>query len=60
MLDVINEISDKRLGMTCVVDEDGRLLGVVTDGDLRRHVTPGVDLLGQAPSRGHDLEPGHD
>ena len=41
--DVIQEISSKRLGMTCVVDEAGRLLGVVTDGDLRRHMTP--DLL---------------
>lgn len=45
MWDVINEISSKRLGMTCVVDHDGRLVGVVTDGDLRRHLTPGVDLL---------------
>ena len=46
MWDVINEISSKRLGMTCVVDATDRLLGVVTDGDLRRHLTPGVDLLG--------------
>ncbi len=45
MLDVIQEISGKRLGMTCVVDDDGRLAGVVTDGDLRRHMTPGSDLL---------------
>lgn len=29
-------MSDKRLGMTCVVDRDGALVGVVTDGDLRR------------------------
>lgn len=45
MLDVIQEISGKRLGMTCVVDDGGRLAGVVTDGDLRRHMTPGSDLL---------------
>jgi arabinose-5-phosphate isomerase len=45
MPDVIHEMSDKRLGMTCVVDADGRLLGVVTDGDLRRHMTPGSNLL---------------
>jgi arabinose-5-phosphate isomerase len=45
MPDVIQEISSKRLGMTCVVDAGGRLLGVVTDGDLRRHMTPGTDLL---------------
>ena len=30
------EMSRKRLGMTAVVDADGRLLGVFTDGDLRR------------------------
>ena len=36
MPDVIHEMSSKRLGMTCVVDESGQLAGVVTDGDLRR------------------------
>ena len=36
MPDIIHEMSSKRLGMTCVVDESGRLAGVVTDGDLRR------------------------
>jgi arabinose-5-phosphate isomerase len=45
MPDVIHEMSDKRLGMTCVVDGDRRVLGVVTDGDLRRHMTPGSQLL---------------
>jgi arabinose-5-phosphate isomerase len=34
--DAIREMSVKRLGMTCVVDSDGKLLGVLTDGDLRR------------------------
>jgi arabinose-5-phosphate isomerase len=34
--DVIHEMSSKRLGMTCVVGDDDRLVGVVTDGDLRR------------------------
>jgi arabinose-5-phosphate isomerase len=36
MPDVIHEMSSKRLGMTSVVDGDGRLVGVFTDGDLRR------------------------
>lgn len=36
MLDVFHEMSSKRLGMTCVVDAEGRLVGVFTDGDLRR------------------------
>jgi arabinose-5-phosphate isomerase len=30
------EMSRKRLGMTAIVDDDGRLLGLYTDGDLRR------------------------
>lgn len=33
---VIMEISGKRLGITAVVEDDDQLLGVVTDGDLRR------------------------
>jgi arabinose-5-phosphate isomerase len=35
---VVAEISGKGLGMTCVVDEGGRLAGIITDGDLRRHM----------------------
>ncbi len=34
--DVILEISSKRLGATAVIDENNNLLGIVTDGDLRR------------------------
>lgn len=34
--DAIVEMTSKRLGATCVVDEAGRLRGIVTDGDLRR------------------------
>jgi arabinose-5-phosphate isomerase len=33
---VIMEITSKRLGATAVVDEGGRLAGIITDGDLRR------------------------
>ncbi len=36
MLDVIYEMSRKGLGMTCVVDEAGVLLGIITVCDLRR------------------------
>lgn len=39
------EMSRKRLGMTAVVDEAGRLLGLFTDGDLRRALDdPRIDL----------------
>jgi arabinose-5-phosphate isomerase len=36
MPDVIYEMSRKGLGMTAVTEPDGRLLGIITDGDLRR------------------------
>ena len=39
MRDVIHEMSSKRLGMTCVTDDSDRLIGVFTDGDLRRQMT---------------------
>lgn len=35
---VMQEMSDKSLGMTCVVDTENRLVGIITDGDLRRHL----------------------
>lgn len=40
--DVIVEISSKRLGCTAVVDEENKLLGIITDGDLRRAMEKGV------------------
>jgi arabinose-5-phosphate isomerase len=36
MLQAIEEMTGKKLGMTCVTAEDGTLLGIITDGDLRR------------------------
>jgi arabinose-5-phosphate isomerase len=42
--EVIDEINNKKLGMTCVVDDDGTLVGIITDGDLRRHISA-PDLL---------------
>jgi len=38
LADAVRELNAKRLGMTCIVDEQGRLVGVLTDGDLRRRV----------------------
>jgi arabinose-5-phosphate isomerase len=52
------EMTRGRLGMTAVVDEEDRLLGVFTDGDLRRALddaqidlrsTPVRDLMGHSP-----------
>ncbi|MEW6246084.1 MAG: KpsF/GutQ family sugar-phosphate isomerase [Nitrospirota bacterium] len=42
--DAILEMTAKKLGMTTVVDGEGRLLGVITDGDLRRFLQRGGDL----------------
>ena len=42
--DLMREMSAKGLGATAVVDADGRVLGIFTDGDLRRLVEQGVDL----------------
>jgi arabinose-5-phosphate isomerase len=43
MHDVIVVMSEKRLGVVGVTDQVGRLVGVITDGDLRRHIEQGLD-----------------
>ncbi|HXH84420.1 MAG TPA: KpsF/GutQ family sugar-phosphate isomerase [Candidatus Tectomicrobia bacterium] len=57
--EAIVEMTRKRLGMTTVVDDDGRLVGIITDGDLRRLQLRGgpVDALsaGEAASRAPKL-----
>ena len=40
----IFEITSKRLGVTCVVDSDGVLKGIITDGDLRRLLEKEVNI----------------
>ena len=42
--DLMREMSAKGLGATAVVDTQGGVLGIFTDGDLRRWVERGVDL----------------
>ncbi len=42
--DVILEITSKRLGTTTVIDKDGCLTGVITDGDLRRLLERTLDI----------------
>jgi arabinose-5-phosphate isomerase len=42
--EVMREMSSKGLGATSVVDEAGRVLGIFTDGDLRRLIEKGADL----------------
>jgi arabinose-5-phosphate isomerase len=47
MADVLITITAKTFGVAGVVDRDGHLAGVITDGDLRRHMSP--DLLDHDP-----------
>lgn len=42
--DALLEMSSKGLGMTGIVDEEGRLVGVYTDGDLRRTLNRDIDM----------------
>lgn len=43
----VREMDRKKLGMTCIVDDDGHLSGILTDGDLRRRM-----LAAPAPMEG--------
>ena len=43
--EALREMSAKRLGVTGVTDESGRLVGVITDGDLRRAIEVRPNLL---------------
>lgn len=57
------EMTHKHLGMTAVIDADGILLGIFTDGDLRRTLDQGLDLGSTPISRvmtpgGTRIQPG--
>jgi arabinose-5-phosphate isomerase len=43
MHDTVVEMSAKRLGVVGVMNDAGELVGVITDGDLRRHIEQGLD-----------------
>lgn len=43
--DALLEMTRKGLGMTTIISADGDLLGVFTDGDLRRTLDQGIDIL---------------
>jgi len=42
--DMLREMTGKGLGFTAIADEAGRVLGIFTDGDLRRLIERGADL----------------
>jgi len=53
----LDEMSRKGIGMTCVVDGAQKLLGIFTDGDLRRLLERGIDLRGLQASEVMHAEP---
>ena len=55
MHDVIYEISRKGMGMTCVVQDDSRIAGIITDGDLRRLLQRDENIL--AKTAGECMNP---
>lgn len=58
MRDVLFEMTRKRFGMTTVVDESDRLLGVISDGDLRRQMEKhGDGMLGRSAAECMTREP---
>ncbi len=42
--DTILEMTAKRLGAACIIDDSAKLVGIVTDGDLRRQLEKSLDL----------------
>jgi len=42
--DALLEISEKGLGMTAITDDEGKLCGLFTDGDLRRTIDKTIDI----------------
>jgi arabinose-5-phosphate isomerase len=58
MKDVLFEMTRKRLGLTTVVEPDGRLLGLISDGDLRRQMERhGYALLDRSAAECMTREP---
>ena len=47
MKDGLLEMTSKRLGVTGICDEEGKLVGIITDGDLRRALEREDDVLNQ-------------
>ena len=57
MSDALVEMSSKGFGCVCIVDHGGEIAGIITDGDLRRHMGPDLmtarvdDVMTKDPER---------
>jgi len=47
MTEVISTINEKKFGIAIVASDNSKVVGVITDGDLRRHFLKGVDFCGK-------------
>ena len=60
MREALFEITSKKMGITTVVDGAGKLVGVITDGDLRRYLEKSDDLFSKKCGRTGAREPEDD
>ena len=44
LTEALIEMSAKRMGMTCIVDRNNHVIGIITDGDLRRLISKGMNI----------------
>jgi arabinose-5-phosphate isomerase len=56
--EAIMQMTRSRLGM-CAVLDNGKLAGIVTDGDLRRHLDDMGDIRSTTVDTDHDAQPAH-
>lgn len=52
--EVLRVMNEKKFGCVGVVNQHGVLVGIITDGDLRRHLTGNVGVLEEAVARSDD------
>ncbi len=59
IFEALEEISRKGMGMTAVLDADGRAIGIFTDGDLRRLIERKGDVRNLSVTEGMSRNPRH-
>ena len=59
IFEALEEISRKGMGMTAVLDSQGRAIGIFTDGDLRRLIERRGDIRGLTIAEGMSRNPRH-
>ena len=59
MPDVIYEMSRKASACRASWTSGDHLVGIITDGDLRRHMSNGTNILSRRAARSHDAPAGH-